>query len=117
MLTSAVPVMSEDSHLVPPEQMRSALAERGDARQRNLDTLRTLLERPEAARAASALGADLDQARRALPALSDEEARDLAARAEALDVDPAAGLLGSVIDLLLIVVLVLLVILLLREVD
>jgi hypothetical protein len=64
------------------------------------------------------VGADLDAVRRAAPLLSDAELRDLAARAAALQADPAAGVSNN--DLrwaLYIFIIVAIVILVLQAVD
>jgi hypothetical protein len=103
-------------HLVSPEQVQNALSAAAAARQRDIATLDRTLSTPAAERAAAHVGVDLGTVRRALPALTDGEARDLAARAAALDSDPPAGILGTVFDLLILVILVVLVILLLRKV-
>jgi hypothetical protein len=107
---------SAGDHLVSPEQVQNALSAAAAARQNDIATLDRTLSTPAAERAAARVGVDLGNVRRALPALSDAEARDLAARATALDSDPQAGILGTVFDLLILVIVVVLVILLLRKV-
>ena len=67
--------------------------------------------------AAATVGADLDKLRMAVPTLGDDELRDLAARAAALDSDPAAGLDSDIRMLLLIFLVVAIVILVLQAVD
>jgi hypothetical protein len=54
---------------------------------------------------------------RGLAALSDTELRDLAARAQALEQDPVAGLSSDVNQLLIIFLIVAIVILVLQAVD
>jgi hypothetical protein len=115
--TLAAAPTGADEHLVSPAEARTALARAAAARQADLATLDRALSTPAADQAARRVGVDLDRIKAGLPALTDDEARDLAVRAEALDLDPAAGLLGTVVDLLVIVVLVLLILLLLDKVD
>jgi hypothetical protein len=105
-----------DEHLVSPQQVQSAVAEAGARRQSDIATLDRTLSTPAAEKAAARVGVDLGQVRRQLPALSDAEAHDLAARAAALDTDPAAGILGTLTDLVVLVLLVLLVIFVARKV-
>ncbi len=78
---------------------------------------RALLSTTAAEQAAGRVGADLGRVRQALPALTDAEARDLAARAAALDRDPAAGLLGTLTDLLVLVLLVVLILLVVQKLN
>jgi len=92
------------------------LAEASAARQRDLGTLDRLLSSPQAASAASVLGADVSHARAGLASLSERELRDLALRAGDLEGDPAAGLTGSTNDLLVVLLIVLIVLLVLKAV-
>jgi hypothetical protein len=64
------------------------------------------LSSPEAAVAASALGVDLGRLGASTPALSDEELRDLAARAAALGSDPVAGAMDRDVKLLVMILLI-----------
>jgi hypothetical protein len=105
-------------HLVTPQAAQERLADAEAARQRDLARLEGALSSPEAAAAAKAAGADLDAVRRAAPLLSDAELRDLAARAAALDADPAAGISDHDLRwLLYIFLIVAIVILVLQAVD
>jgi hypothetical protein len=94
------------------------LAEAEAARQGDLALLDGVLSSPEAAAAAKAVGADLDEVRRATPTLTDDELRHLAARAAALQADPVAGVSDHDLRWLLYVfLLVAIVILVLKAVD
>jgi hypothetical protein len=109
-------VLAED-HLVSPEAARERLLDAAAGRDRSLATLDAALSTPEAAQAAASLGADTRQLRAALPTLSDAEVADLAARAEALQADPVAGLDEDIRTLLIIFLIVAIVILVLQAVD
>jgi len=76
--------------------------------------LQGALSSPQAGAAANALGVDIVAVRAAAPSLSDSELRDLAARAAALDRDPAAGLSSDVNRLLIIFLIVAIVLLLIK---
>jgi hypothetical protein len=80
-----------DEHLVSGRQRDARLTEAVGSRVANLERVDAVLSIPEARRAASLLGIDVDVARRSLAQLGDAELHDLAARAHALQTDPAAG--------------------------
>ena len=63
-----------------------------------------LLAMPVAAEIAAARGLDIETLRRGVATLRDDELRDLAARADALSADPAAGGAGSLLVIVLVVV-------------
>lgn len=105
-------------HLVTTDAARARLAEAEAARQGNLALVDRALSSPEAASAARAVGADLDDVRHAVPTLTDAELRDVAARAAALQADPVAGVSDN--DLrwaLYIFLIVAIVILVIKAVD
>jgi len=104
-------------HLVSPEAARAQVIDGAAQRDRSLATLDALLSTPEATQAAARVGADTGQLRAALPALSDAEIADLAARADALQADPVAGLDQDIRTLLIIFLIVAIVILVLQAVD
>jgi hypothetical protein len=108
--------LAED-HLVSPEAARERLLDAAAGRDRSLATLDAALSTPQAAQAAARLGADTRELRAALPTLSDAEVADLAARAEALQADPVAGLDEDIRTLLIIFLIVAIVILVLQAVD
>src|SRR5262249_39229527 len=107
--------LAADDHLVPPERIQSALSAAAEARAQDIATLQHTLSSPAAEKAAGRIGVDLGHLRGSLPALSDAEARDLATRAAALDSDHAAGILGTLFDLLLLVLLVLVIIIVAKK--
>jgi hypothetical protein len=104
-------------HLVSPDTVRARLAEAAAARESHLATLGRVLAMPQVEGAAAELGLDVRQVRAAVSSLSDDELRDLAARAALLEADPVAGLSRDVESLLIIFLLVAIVILVLQAVD
>ncbi|HET7291601.1 MAG TPA: hypothetical protein VFM88_04175 [Vicinamibacteria bacterium] len=108
---------SAQDHLVSASSVDERLQNAGATRQADLRALDAVLALPESTRAAVALGQDAKRLRLGLLALSDGELRDLAARAAALQADPAAGLSGDVNQLLIIFLIVAIVILVLQAVD
>jgi hypothetical protein len=103
-----------EEHLVSRRAIEVRLAEERDSRSHDLVILQTALSSPRASAAANAVGVDIVAVRAAVPSLSDGELRDLAARAAALDRDPAAGLSHDVNLLLIIFLIVAIVVLLLK---
>ena len=108
---------SAQDHLVTARAADERLQAAAVGRQADLRALDAVLATPQAARAIESLGQDPGRLRQGLPALSDDELRDLAVRAEALRADPAAGLSGDVNQLLIIFLIVAIVILVLKAVD
>ena len=104
-------------HLVTRETAQSRLVTAASERRQAVEVLDRALATPEAARAASSLGADLAAVRAAVPALSDAELADLSQRAAALEADPVAGLDSDIKLLLMIFLIVAIVILVLQAVD
>jgi len=102
---------ASQQHLVPPSQVEARLASAAVDRERNLRTVRSLLATELGSDAASLLRADVAQLQAVAVTLSDEELRDLAARAEALRTDPLAGdstllIIFATIGILLIILLI-----------
>ncbi len=116
LLCLAFPAAAAD-HVVSLDGVSARLEAAAADRAQRLQDLDSWLAGPEVTRAAGALGQDSVALRRALPVLSDAELQDLARRAEALRVDPAAGLSSDVNQLLIIFLIVAIVILVLRAVD
>lgn len=116
MLVPAVSVRADD-HLVSPADVSGALSATLEARSRDVACLDRVLSRPEAAHAAAVVNADLTRIRGALSSLSDGELRDLAARAEALDANPVAGLDPDIRQLLIIFLIIAIVILVFQAID
>lgn len=82
---------SARDHLVTPADVQARFAEADAERAGDIHVVLAALSRPAAAEAAAIVGVDLARIRGRLPALTDQELRDVAARAEALTVDPVAG--------------------------
>lgn len=108
---------SAAGHLVSREAAQERLAEAAARRAGDQAVMAALLSTPEAVAATESLGVDIGVARGAVATLGDVELADLAARAQALQADPAAGLVGNVNDLLVVFLIVAIVILVLRAVD
>ncbi len=98
-----------------------ARAERLDAavaqRQGDLATLQAVLDSPAATRTVARLGVSPERVQAGVATLSDAELRDLAARAQSLQGDPAGALDADIKDLLVIFLIVAIVILVLQAVD
>ena len=82
---------SAQDHLVTAGDVQARFAEAADQRAENLRTVEAALSSPAAVEAAALLHADLVRIRARASSLTDEELRDVAARANALTVDPVAG--------------------------
>jgi hypothetical protein len=115
-VTFAAPV-DTPQHIVAPEAAQARLAEAASERAARLAVVDSVLASPEAVAAAQALGQDSERLRAAVPALGDGELADLAARAEALQGDPVAGLDADIRQLLIIFLIVAIVILVLQAID
>jgi len=108
---------AQAQHVVAPEAAQARLSEAAAARAHDLAVVDSVLASKDAAEAAAALGQDMGRLRAAVPGLTDGELRDLAARAEALQTDPVAGLDQDIRTLLIIFLIVAIVILVLQAVD
>src|SRR5262245_23187715 len=107
-----------DDHLVTPQASRTRLAGSTTQREQDLQTVARVLSRPEASAAVSRMGLAPEQVQSRLAALGDQDLRDLAARAAALDRDPVAGYYDSdVHDLMVILLVVVIVVVLLSAVN
>jgi hypothetical protein len=110
-------MISAQDHLVTARTAAERLQHAAASRQNDLRDLEAVLLSPEAAGAIEAVGQDPGRLQAGVAALPDGELRDLAARAHALQADPAAGLSGDVNQLLIIFLIVAIVILVLQAVD
>jgi hypothetical protein len=72
-------------------EVQAALAAAATERAANLASVEEFLSSPIAERAAGLAGADALELRARVAALGDQELRDIAERARALEADPAAG--------------------------
>jgi hypothetical protein len=105
-----------DAHLVSPNEVKARLSAANAADLEARAALDRLLSCPGARSAATRLGADVDRLRAGVAALDGGEVRDLAARAAALGVDPAAGHRWDSNDFLIVFLVVAIVILVLSAV-
>lgn len=101
----AVTARSEE-HLVSAGAAHAAVAGAAAARASDVMTVQEVLSTPAATRAARDLGVSLDRVRAAVPTLTDGELHDLAARAAAVQGDPAAGAVDPWVNDVLVVVLI-----------
>ena len=90
MLLVPAPGSAQD-HLVTSEDLQARFAAVAAERAENLRTVEAALSSPAAAEAAALVHADLGRVRAGVSSLTDEELRDVAARAKLLTVDPVAG--------------------------
>ena len=86
----AVPAIAED-HLVTTQTAQQQLLAAESARARDLEAVDSFVASTEGASALATLGVDSSAVRAALPALSDADLGELAARTAALQADPVAG--------------------------
>jgi hypothetical protein len=115
-LLAAGNVLAQD-HVVGQKDMAARLGAANDARQQDLAAVDRFLASPEAAAAAASVRADSRRLRDGLGALSDHDLANLAARVDALQADPVAGLDSDIRTLLMIFLIVAIVILVLQAVD
>lgn len=104
-------------HVLSAETAQERLQAAAGGRRHALEAVDRVLSTPDAARAASSLGADITAVRAAVPALGDAELADLSSRAAALESDPVAGLDKDIKLLLEIFLIVAIVLLVLKAVD
>lgn len=89
----AVPagLRAQDAHVVDEAELRHAVAADADRAEADREAIRDVLARSDVQAVAERMGLDLEEARSALPTLSDEEASRLAERARQVDDQLAAG--------------------------
>ena len=104
-------------HVVGSSDLTARLSAAESARQQDQAAVNDFLSTPEARTAAGAVGADTGHLRAALATLGDSELALLAARVDALQGDPVAGLDSDIRLLLMIFLIVAIVILVLKAVD
>jgi len=105
LLAGAAPARSAE-HLVSAGAARAAVEGAAAARAGDIATIQAALSTPAAARVAGGLGVRLDRVRAAVPTLTDAEVHDLAARAAAVQGDPAAGSVDPWVNDVLVVILI-----------
>lgn len=98
-------------HLATAVSIDERLSQSALQRQQDVLTLQRVLSTPAAASTTAAIGARIESVRAAVPALNDEELRELATRAAALGSDPAAGYEPLVHDFLVVLLIVAIVVL------
>jgi hypothetical protein len=104
-------------HLVSPAVSQEQLARAATERAEDVASIERVLSSPRAVSAAGSLGVSLDRVRAAVPSLSDQELRDLAARASLVHADPVAGVSEDVNDLLVVLLVVAIVVVVLSAVS
>jgi hypothetical protein len=116
MLFAAVPGQAAD-HLVTSDTLQARLAQKAQDRASDRAAVANLLDSEAGRLAAARLHADPERLKDRLSLLSDDELKDIATRATALQSDPVAGLSNDVETLLIIFLVVGLVILVIQAVD
>lgn len=100
-------------HLVSPSDLQSSAVHASQARQQNLDSLRSFLGTDQARRAMETAHMNPDQVTKAISTLNDEELAQLAKRANKANADFAAGFLSDrdlIVILLLVAALILVIV-------
>lgn len=100
---------TQPDHIVSSQALQQRLESSAAARQRNIDTLNTLLSSPTAERALQEAHVTPTQLKTAIPTLSDEELSNLATRAADAQSKFAAGSMSNH-DLLLIILVIVIII-------
>jgi hypothetical protein len=90
------------SHIVSPSDLQKAALSATQVRQQNLASVRQFLSSDRATKALQSAHMDATQVKNAVSSLSDAELAQLAARAQTVQADFAAGRLGDR-DLLIII--------------
>jgi hypothetical protein len=101
---------AQQDHIVNSQAMQQRLEASSSARQRNIDTLNTLLSSPVAEQAMQEAHVTPSQVKTAIPTLSDEELSNLATRAADAQMKFAAGSMSNHDMLLIILVLVIVIV-------
>jgi c-di-GMP-related signal transduction protein len=96
-------VAQSSEHLVSPTELQKAVVDASQKRQQNLDTLNQFFSSEKAQRALESAHQNLEQVRKAIASLSDDELAQLASRANKAQTDFAAGRVDDH-DLLIILV-------------
>jgi len=91
-----------ETHLVPPIELQKATVAASQARQQNIETLKTFLSSAAAEKALKSAHLNPEQVKKAVSGLSDEEVAQLANRATKAQADFVAGNLNDR-DLLIII--------------
>ena len=105
-LVLPTPIFAGD-HLLTRNDVAARLEAARAERATNQLTIDRLLAGSLAAQVARERGLDIGQLRTAAATLSDEELRDLAVRADALETDPVAGSAKKIVIIVIVVVVVL----------
>ncbi len=104
MLVAPQPLAAQSSqHLVSPTDLQNAAVDASQSRQKNIDTLNSILSTDQARQAMQSMDANPQEVKKAVAGLSDDELAQLATRANKAQSDFAAGNLGDH-DLLIILV-------------
>ena len=107
-------VLAQD-HVVKPSDLQQEIVKATQARQHNLETLKTFLSTPAAEKALKSAKLDPQQVKTAVAMLSDEDLAQLSVRAEKAQNDFAAGrisdrdliwIIVAIVALILIIVAV-----------
>ncbi|HZP18485.1 MAG TPA: PA2779 family protein [Terriglobales bacterium] len=88
-------LMAETGHVVSPSELQAQAAAAAQARQQNVEKVRSFLSGPAAAEALKKAKIDAEQVKNAVAQLNNQELADLAARADKAQRDFAAGDLST----------------------
>ena len=102
---------TQQDHIVSSQALQQRLETSATTRQRNIETLNTVLSSPTAQRAFQEAHVTSSQVKTAIPTLSDEELSNLATRAADAQSKFAAGALSNHELLLIILVIVIVIVL------
>lgn len=91
LIAAPAGIQAQESHVVDEADLRRAVARDGERAAADREAIRQVLASPDVEAVAERMGLDLDEARSALPTLTDEEASVLAERARQVDDHLAAG--------------------------
>ena len=102
---------ADQNHVVSTQGLQQQLQSSSADRQKNIDSINSLLSTPQAQNVMHDRHIDAQQVRNAIPTLSDKELSDLGARSSHAQQDFAAGHLGpSLFTLIIILVIVIIIV-------
>ena len=108
---SAEKQAADQDHVVSTQGLQQQLQSSSADRQKNIESIDSLLSTPQAQSVMHDRHIDAQQVRHAIPTLSDKELSDLGARASHAQQDFAAGHIGpSLFTLIIIVIIVIIVV-------
>lgn len=107
--TAAQTATGQD-HVVSSQALQQQVQTSSADRQKNIETLKNILETPTAKKAMQDAKVDPTQVKKAIPTLSDEELSNLAGRVNKAQHDFSAGFIGPGLFTILILLVILIII-------